>query len=245
PRSIVPYTIEETYEVVDAIERDDADDLREELGDLLLQVVYYAQMASEAGDFTFGDVVEGITAKMIRRHPHVFGDEIARSSGMAEGTWKRIKAQEKVDRAARRAELGLPPKNADSGLLDDVPATLPPLAQAVKLQDRAARVGFDWNDPRAVLAKAREELDELEAELDGQDADAEMAEFGDVLFALANYARHRGFDPERAVALTNAKMRSRFGDMERQAHAASRKLEDYDLDGLEALWTAAKAQDQA
>ncbi len=238
--SIVPYTIEETYEVVDAIERDDHEDLREELGDLLLQVVYYAQMAAEEASFDFGDVVEGITTKMIRRHPHVFGDEDARSAGMAKGTWNRIKAQEKATRARRREELGLPPKDASKGVLDDVPRTLPPLAQALKLQQRAATVGFDWDNAKDVIAKVREELDELEAELDSKSTQMEADELGDVLFAITNLARHREIDPERALALTNAKMRNRFTSMEKAAKAEGKGLADYDLDGLEALWQGAK-----
>lgn len=238
--SIIPYTVEETYEVVDAIERGDREDLREELGDLLLQVVYYAQMASEEPSFDFGDVVEGVCAKMIRRHPHVFGNEQARSAGMAEGTWKRIKAQEKADRTARRAALGLPPREVEKGVLNTVPKTLPPLAQALKLQDRAASVGFDWDDPKDVLAKIREELDEFEAELDKADNQKQAAELGDVLFAVTNLARHCKVDADRALALTNAKMRQRFANMEEAAAKAGKQLSDYDLDGLERLWQEAK-----
>ncbi len=237
--SIVPYTIEETYEVVDAIERGDMDDLREELGDLLLQVVYYAQMATETGAFDFGEVTEGITAKMIRRHPHVFGDETARTTGMAEGTWKRIKAQEKVARAERRSELGLPPKEAETGILGDVPTTLPPMAQAVKLQDKLATVGFDWETPRAVLPKVREELDELEAELD-DGGDALADEIGDTLFALANLARLAGIDPERAVARTNAKVRKRVAAMESALPNGFAQTSRADM---ERLWLDAKKRD--
>lgn len=238
--SIIPFTIEETYEVVDAIERDDMEDLREELGDLLLQVVYYAQMAAEIDAFDFGDVTESITAKMIRRHPHVFADETSRSLGMAEGTWKRIKAQEKADDAERRSALGLSPKETQTGLLSDVPTTLPPMAQAVKLQARLATVGFDWETPQAVLPKVREELAELEAELDtGGDKLAD--EIGDTLFALANLARLAGIDPERAIARTNAKVRRRVSAME---ELAPQSLAEADRVELERLWLEAKKRDK-
>ncbi len=238
-KSIIPYTIEETYEVVDAIERDDMEDLREELGDLLLQVVYYAQMAKETDAFDFGDIIEGITSKMIRRHPHVFGDEVARSTGMAEGTWKRIKAQEKSALAERRAALGLPPKQAQTGLLGDVPPTLPPMAQAVKMQAKLATVGFDWETPQAVLPKVREELAELEAEIEGG-GDKLADEIGDTLFALANLARLAGIDPERAVARTNAKVRRRVSIME---DAAPKGLAATDRTEMERLWLEAKKRD--
>ena len=165
-QSIAPYTIEEAYEVADAIERNDMEDLRLELGDLLLQSVYHARMAEESGQFDFGDVVEGVTEKMIRRHPHVFGDELARSAGMAKGTWERIKAEEKRLKLERKKARGQAPSAVAASLLDDVPGSLPPLMVAVKLQNQASKVGFDWNDPKAVIAKMREELDEVEQEID-------------------------------------------------------------------------------
>ncbi|MGB7285576.1 MAG: nucleoside triphosphate pyrophosphohydrolase, partial [Salaquimonas sp.] len=168
--SIAPYTIEEAYEVADAIERDDMEDLRLELGDLLLQSVYHAQMAAEAGAFDFGDVVEGITQKMIRRHPHVFGTEDVTAEqysaeGMAKGTWEKIKTEEKAEAAAKRLAKGLSAKTTSTSLLNDVPFNLPGLSVAVKLQQKASKVGFDWNDPKAVFAKIREEMSELENEL--------------------------------------------------------------------------------
>jgi len=189
-KSIAPYTIEEACEVADAIERDDMEDLRLELGDLLLQSVYHAQMASEAGLFDFGDVVEGISKKMIRRHPHVFGTadvgaEEYSAKGMAEGTWERIKSEEKAEAEALRISKGLPPKNANLSLLDDVPNALPALACAVKLQKKASKVGFDWNDPHAVIAKIREELDEFEEELKMENVENQSEELGDIFFALA------------------------------------------------------------
>lgn len=245
-RSIAPYTIEEAYEVADAIERGDMDDLRLELGDLLLQSVYHARMAQEEGHFDFGDVVEGITAKMIRRHPHVFGDkrgEKYSASGMASGTWERIKAEEKAETAARRDEMGLPPKRKGESLLDEVPAALPGLTLAVKLQQKAAKVGFDWNDPGAVLAKLREETEELEAELsvESPDVAALKDELGDVLFVLANLARHLDIDPESALRRTNRKFRKRFAYIENNIEQRTGKpLSSASLEEMEALWQEAK-----
>jgi ATP diphosphatase len=236
--TIAPYTLEEAYEVADAIARGDLADLRDELGDLLLQVVFHARMAEEAGAFAFPDVVEAITTKMIRRHPHVFGPAEGRSPEMAKGQWQRIKAEEKAERRARRAARG---EGADEGLLADVPVAMPPLARAVKLQDKAGSVGFDWNDPRAVIAKIREELDELEAEIDGRTATAAAeSELGDVLFALANLARHLKIDPDAALRSTNEKFRRRFGYIERALAADGRGPAEATLDEMEALWRAAK-----
>ena len=200
--TIAPYTIEEAYEVADAIERGDLEDLRDELGDLLLQVVFHARMAEEAGIFGFGDVVEAITAKMIRRHPHVFAELDARDAAHVKEQWDAIKNEEKTARAARRAAA-----NAKrGGLLADVPVGLPALTRAVKLQKRAGTVGFDWNDPRAVIAKIREELDEFEHELSADAAaeDRREDELGDILFAVANLARHLHIDPEKALRRANA-----------------------------------------
>nr|HMN87427.1 nucleoside triphosphate pyrophosphohydrolase [Bauldia sp.] len=213
--TIAPYTVEEAHEVAEAIARNDMDDLRDELGDLLLQVVYHARMAEEAGAFAFPDVVEAITAKMIRRHPHVFGDETARAAGAAKGFWEKIKAEEKRARVARDGV-------APAGLLDGVATGLPPLQRAVKLQAKAATVGFDWNDPRAVLAKLREEIDEVEAELDaGPEGRARAAgEVGDLLFAVANLARHLDVDPDQALRGTNVKFVRRFGAIEAALAAA-------------------------
>lgn len=237
--SIVPFTIEETFEVVDAIERGDRVDLREELGDLLLQVIYYAQMADEEGSFDFGDVVETVTTKMIRRHPHVFGDEKARNAGMAKGAWERIKAVEKAERRAAREAAGLSTDKAPS-LLDDVPPTMPALLAAVKLQAKAGKVGFDWKDPRAVIAKIREELDEVEAELDGTST-AQSDELGDVLFAMANLARHLDIDPDQALRGTNAKFRNRFRFIEEALENEGKPLAEATLDEMEALWQRAKS----
>ncbi|MCB1384466.1 MAG: nucleoside triphosphate pyrophosphohydrolase [Nitratireductor sp.] len=250
-RSIAPYTIEEAYEVADAIERGDMEELRLELGDLLLQAVYHARMAEEEGRFDFGDVVEAITAKMIRRHPHVFGTENVTAaqfsaSGMAKGTWERIKAEERAEAAERRAAAGLPPKAKGESLLEDVPAALPGLTQAVKLQQKASRVGFDWNDPKAVLAKLREETAELEAEVQaGMPARQAMEdELGDILFVIANLARHLDIDPEAALRRTNHKFRRRFSHIERNIEPRTgKRLQDASLEEMENLWQEAKHLD--
>lgn len=246
-KSIIPYTIEEAYEVADAIERNDMEDLRLELGDLLFQSVYHAQMASETGDFDFGDVVEGITTKMIRRHPHVFGTEDVNAeqfsaTSMAKGTWEKIKAEEKAEQIEARKEKGLPPKPLKNSLLDDVPNTLPGLAVGVKLQQKASKVGFDWNDPKAVISKIREELDEVEAELKDNNKDKLTDEIGDVLFAMANLARHLDIDPDTALRSTNQKFRKRFSYIERSLTQSGEKIEDVDLDTMEALWVKAKTE---
>src|SRR5690606_18931804 len=184
--TIAPYTIEEAYEVADAIARDDKDDLRDELGDLLLQVVYHAQMAEETGEFAFGDVVQAITEKMIRRHPHVFGDAEARSAGMAKGMWERIKSAEKALKREARTARGLLPEDNGNGFLDGIPLPLPALTRALKLQEKAARVGFDWTEAGPILDKIEEEIGELrEAMAEGNQAFMKD-EFGDVLFSLVN-----------------------------------------------------------
>lgn len=238
--TIAPYAVEEAYELVDAIARGDLDDLKDELGDLLLQVVFHAQMAEEKGAFAFGDVVEAITRKMIRRHPHVFGDAGQRAAGEVKEAWARIKAEEKAERAARR-----PAGSAPSSLLADVKAGQPPLARALALQQKASTVGFDWNDPRAVLAKIREEADEIEAALEqGSAADA-AAETGDLMFALVNLARHVGADPEAALRATNAKFERRFAYIERAMAARGRTLDSATLAEMDALWNEAKTLEAA
>jgi ATP diphosphatase len=229
-RTIVPYTIEEAYEVADAIARDDMRDLCDELGDLLLQVVYHARMAEEAGDFAFPDVVEAITTKLIRRHPHVFGDADARSAGAVRGQWDKIKAEEKRARGVDRQRL-----------LDGVPESMPALIRAVKLQRKASTVGFDWNDPKAVLAKLREELDEIEAEIDDAAPERLEDEVGDLLFAAANLARHLKVDADQALRRTNAKFVRRFAAIEDGLAADGRTPKDASLDEMETLWQRAKA----
>lgn len=236
--TIAPYTIEEAYEVADAIERQDMGALKEELGDLLLQVVYHAQMAREDGMFTFADVVDAISRKMIRRHPHVFGDEAVRSSVELKGLWERVKAEEKAEKRAQDDRAG------DGGLLSEVPATLPGLTRAAKLQAKAATVGFDWPDAAPVFAKVREELAELEAELGKDDEHADIAgELGDTLFALVNLARHVKVDPDAALRAANAKFTRRFARLEALLAADGRKAEDYTLEDLDRLWDQAKAEE--
>ena len=229
-RTIAPYTLEEAYEVADAIARGDLTDLKDELGDLLLQVAFHARMAEEQGAFDFGDVVETVTAKLVRRHPHVFADAEGRTAKAVEGLWERIKAEEK----AEQGEAG------PSGALAGVPVALPALTRALKLQDKAGRVGFDWNDPRAVLAKIREEADEIEAELNGPDKAKAAAEVGDLLFAVVNLARHLGADPEDVLRQTNLKFERRFGSIERALAARGKTPKDATLVELDALWDEAK-----
>jgi len=235
--TIAPYTIEEAYEVADAIARGDLDDLRDELGDLLLQVVFHARMAEEQNAFAFGDVVEAISRKMIRRHPHVFADKEGRlTPADVKGAWERIKAEEKAERAGRRP----PNETSHNSLLSAVKAGQPALAQAMDLQRKASSVGFDWNDPRAVLRKIREEADEIEVALDRGDAGELAEETGDLLFALVNLARHTGVDPEMALRGTNAKFERRFGYIERSLASQGRPLESASLSEMDALWDEAK-----
>ncbi|WP_068312121.1 nucleoside triphosphate pyrophosphohydrolase [Polycladidibacter hongkongensis] len=241
--SIVPYTIEEAYEVAEAIRIGDKVELKEELGDLLLQVVYHAQMAQEEGSFDFGDVVEAITRKMIGRHPHVFGSAEERTRGLEKGAWDRIKSAEKAQKAAERLALGIPAP--EKQFLDDVPASFPALLEAEKLQRQAARVGFDWGAAAPVLAKIKEEISELEAELHAGEIAREAMEdeLGDVLFAVANLARHLDILPEAALKRTNDKFRRRFAHIEAGAQQEGRPLDDLSLEEMEAYWQAAKAFD--
>lgn len=238
--TIAPYTIEEAYEVVDAIARGDIHDLCDELGDLLLQVVFHARMAEEQGVFAFGDVVEAIMRKMIRRHPHVFADKDGHiTPSDVKGTWDRIKAEEKAERAARRGTVPTP-----KSLLSGAKAGQPALARALELQRQASTVGFDWNDPRAVLAKIREEADEIEAALDRNDTQELADETGDLLFAVVNLARHAGADPDMALRSTNAKFERRFAFIERTLAANGRSLESATLDEMDELWNEAKTGEQ-
>jgi ATP diphosphatase len=239
-RTIAPYTLEEAYEVADAIERGDFDDLREELGDLLLQVVYHARMAEEAGEFAFADVVRSITEKMIRRHPHVFGDAEARAAGSAKGMWNRIKQQEKDAKRAARLARGLPPEDGGAGYLDGIPVGMPALVRALKLQEKAARVGFDWKEAKPILDKIEEEIGELREAVAAGDRAAMIDEFGDVLFSLVNFGRHLGIDAETALRGTNDKFRTRFHAVENALVAQDRTLAEASLDEMEALWQRAK-----
>jgi ATP diphosphatase len=237
--TIAPYTIEEAYEVADTIARDDLDDLREELGDLLLQVVYHARMAEETDAFAFGDVVEAITKKMIRRHPHVFGPDAGQTSQeVVNRNWDRIKAEEKAERAARRGEA----VEAPASLLASVKSGLPALTRALELQKKASTVGFDWNDPRAVLKKIREETDEIEAALDAGDEAEVVDEIGDLLFVAVNLARHMKADPESALRKTNVKFVRRFAYIERALRGRGKTLEQSSLEEMDALWNEAKTK---
>ena len=234
--TIAPYTLEEAAEVADAIAREDLHDLREELGDLLLQVVFHARMAEEAGVFAFPDVVQAITEKLIRRHPHVFGETRDLTPDEIKGVWDRIKAEEKTARAEQRGTV------QNSGLLDNVPSALPALSRAVALQAKAGTVGFDWNDARTVLGKIREEADEVEETLDGNASDEErLDEIGDLLFAVANLARHVKADPEVALRRANAKFERRFRFIEAELAKMGRTTAQSDLAEMDALWDAAKA----
>jgi len=236
--TIAPYTLEEAYEVADAISRGDLAHLREELGDLLLQVVYHAQMAEEQQAFDFGDVVEGITTKMIRRHPHVFGDEEARSAGVPEDFWERAKAAEKAEKVrAQAAAAGA--KSAES-ILANVPLPLPALTRAVKLQNKAAGVGFDWPGLGPVLAKLKEELMELDGAIAAGEEDTISEEFGDLLFVIANVARHLKIDPEAALRSANDKFVRRFRYIEEALAARGKRPADSSLEEMDALWDEAK-----
>jgi ATP diphosphatase len=239
--TIAPYTIEEAYEVVEAIARNDLGDLCDELGDLLLQVVFHARMAEEQNAFAFDDVVEAITRKLIRRHPHVFADSDGHlTPSHVKEVWDIIKAEEKAERAVRR-----PPEAAHQSLLSSVKAGQPALTRAMELQRKASSVGFDWNDPRAVLHKIREEADEIEAALDRGDAEELAAETGDLLFALVNLARHVGADPDSALRGTNAKFERRFAYIERALAAQGRSLEEASLAEMDALWNEAKTEERS
>jgi ATP diphosphatase len=229
--TIAPYTIEEAYEVADAIARDDIVHLKDELGDLLLQVIYHARMAEEQNAFAFGDVVEAVTTKMIRRHPHVFGSEEERAAGVTAGFWERAKDKEKTE--------------VPAGVLDGVPVGLPALTRAIKLQNKAAKVGFDWPSLAPVFAKLHEEIGELEAEIadatDKTDHAAIEEEFGDLLFVVANVARHLKIDPETALRAANEKFGRRFRYIEEQLARRGSSPAESNLAEMDALWDEAKA----
>jgi MazG family protein len=230
--TIAPYTIEEAYEVADAIERNDLVDLKDELGDLLFQVVFHARMAEEAGAFDFADVARAICAKMLRRHPHVFGDGRVADSTEQTKRWDEIKREERAASAAA-APAG--------GVLADVPVGLPALTRATKLGKRAATVGFDWPDAEAVRAKVGEEIGELDAAIAAGDGPAVAAEMGDLLFSLANWCRHLGLDPDTCLRGANGKFTTRFRAVEREVAASGRAWGDHDAVTLDALWRRAKA----
>jgi len=273
--TIAPYTIEEAYEVADAIARNDLVDLKDELGDLLLQVVYHARIAEEQGAFAFGDVVEAITRKMIRRHPHVFGDGTARDPSTVRATWEELKAEERAEKAADRARLARSPNpspqgggefnehEAASATLAHVPVGLPALTRAIKLQDKAARVGFDWPNLAPVFDKLKEEIAEFEEVAlphdpraasggrlpagESPDANKESAikeEFGDMLFVMANIARHLHIDPEDALRAANRKFVRRFAHIETRLADAGKTPSQSTLEDMDALWDEAKASEK-
>lgn len=231
--SIAPYTLEEAYEVADAIERHDLDALKDELGDLLFQVVFHAQMAKEAGAFDFADVAAAISEKMERRHPHVFGDATIADAEAQTVAWEELKRQERHQRAETR------------GTLDGVPLALPALTRATKLGKRASTVGFDWPDIGGVIAKVDEELAELRQAIDRSESDDRVSEeLGDLLFALSNLARHRKLDPERALRHANTKFERRFRYVERELEARGLVTSSVPLEELDRLWEAAKAAER-
>ncbi|MDH4761895.1 ATP diphosphatase [Pseudomonas oryzihabitans] len=241
--SIVPHTLEEAYEVADAIARRDFPQVRDELGDLLFQVVYYSQLGREDGHFDFAQVVDGITRKLVRRHPHVFPDgdlhgplDLPRlDEATIKRRWEEIKAEERAEKAAAPEQLSL---------LDDVPAALPALSRAAKLQKRAANVGFDWADAMSVVAKIQEELDEVrEAMANGQAAQV-AEEVGDLLFVMVNLARHLQVDAEDALRQANAKFELRFRYIEEGLNAQGRTPQEASLEEMDALWDAAKVAEK-
>jgi nucleoside triphosphate diphosphatase len=238
--SIAPYTLEEAYEVVDAIERNDLADLRDELGDLLLQVVFHARMAEERGAFAFGDVVEAITRKLIRRHPHVFGDTRHLAPDEVKKLWDSIKREEKAERKAARESMNLPPEAHEAGFLGGIPTALPALTRAQKLTTKAAKVGFDWPDPAQVIDKIHEELEEVKEASSTGERDRIEDEIGDLLFSVTNLARHFDIDPERALRRTNAKFERRFASVEEALRSRGRSLDEASLDEMEELWVEAK-----
>ncbi len=227
--TILPYTIEEAYEVAGAIEHGDMDELRDELGDLLLQVVFHARMAEELGHFDFRDVTGAVVDKMVRRHPHVFGDETERGTEMSQGKWEQIKAAERAEKQ----------KHAT---LDDVPVALPALMRAEKLQKRAARVGFDWPDIAPVFEKLNEEIDELKSAMAARQQIEIEREMGDLLFTCVNLARHLKVDPEAALRGSNAKFLDRFHAVETIVKGEGKTLQETSLEQLDAIWNRVKQE---
>jgi nucleoside triphosphate diphosphatase len=242
--SIAPYTLEEAYEVVDAIERGALADLRDELGDLLLQVVFHARMAEEQGTFAFPDVVEAITKKLIRRHPHVFGNTKELSPEQVKALWDTIKNEEKIERRAEREKLGLPAESHETGFLGGIPTALPALTRAQKLTTKAAKVGFDWPEAIQVIEKIHEELEEVKEASSSGDRDHIEDEIGDLLFSVTNLARHYGIDPEGALRRTNAKFERRFGSIEHALKRQGRDLNEASLEEMEELWVQAKTAER-
>ena len=240
--TIAPYTIEEAYEVIDAIERGDMVDLKDELGDLLLQVVFHARIAEEAKLFAFPDIVEAITKKLIRRHPHVFGNKDAQSPAAVKTLWDDIKAEEKAERRAARKAAGYTESEVPASVLSGVPEALPALTRAEKIQSKASKVGFDWNDPLVVLDKIEEETAEIKDAMASGSNSEITEEIGDLLFAVVNLARHLKIDPEQALRSANNKFSKRFNYIEHSLEAKNQPIKDTTLDEMEALWQEAKGK---
>jgi len=230
--TIAPYTVEEAYEVADAIQRNDLSDLKEELGDLLLQVVFHGRMAEEMGAFAFEDIAQAIGDKLIRRHPHVFGEAGSRTVAQQNHAWEAVKAAERAQKGA-------------GGVLDDVPVGLPALTRAVKLSKRAAKVGFVWPTVHEVIGKLHEEVGELEAEIAAGDLEKARQEMGDVLFVVANLARTLEVDPEDSLRFTNAKFQRRFQYIEAKLAERGKTPDQSDLAEMDALWDEAKRAEKA
>lgn len=250
-QSLIPYTIEEVYEVVDAIERKNMVDLEDELGDLLFQVVFYSQLTRETDTFSFADLAETVTEKLIRRHPHVFstgaiesfGESVNLSPDQVVTNWEKIKGQEREIKRAKQQVTDSDVGQSESlSILDEVPRALPALERARKLQKKAARAGFDWTEIAPVIAKLREELDEFEQALSEGDSDRAASELGDVFFSAVNLARHQKTEPETVLRQANLKFEDRFRWIEARLSAASRSLESCSLEELDALWAEAKTQ---
>ncbi|WP_407966027.1 nucleoside triphosphate pyrophosphohydrolase [Bartonella sp. C271] len=237
--SIIPYMLEETYEVIDAIERGNRTDLCEELGDLLLQVVYQAIIATEEKSFTFEDVVYAITAKMIRRHPHVFGNAEQRSRGFVEGMWEYIKKMEKAEQTKQYGEISIPDNQLTSYLIQ-IKSAQPADQEALALQNIAAKVGFEWYESDQIFAKIKEELNELKEAIKIEKKSDIEIEFGDLYFTLLNLARHLNIDPQKALKKTNIKFRNRFANIEENLSAQSKMLTDVSLQEIEDLWNKAQ-----
>jgi len=243
-KTIAPYTIEEAFEVVDAIERGDMVDLKEELGDLLLQVVFHSRLAEEASYFSFPDVVDAICTKLIRRHPHVFGDTKDLTPDEVKSLWNIIKTEEKAEKLQARLSAGIAESTKRPSLLDGVPDVLPSLTRASKLQAKASQVGFDWNDASLVLEKIKEEITEVEDAMRDGGRDHIAEEIGDLLFAVVNLARHHAIDPEQSLRSTNSKFMRRFKYIEDELEKLGKSPNMSNLTEMDSLWNEARSADK-